>query len=235
MTCGIYILKFKGTNQVYVGQSVDIEYRYKKHLQNLKNGKHNYKMLRAYEKYGLPSLETILDDLTEAELSSNEKLAFQIFNSIDDGFNVSSETSISESGELNPGSKYTNKQIEAAFLLLLDTSNTFNKVHEITGVSVSTIRHIANLEAHRWLKEKYPDKYKSLIELKVSQARRIGKNTAAIRGIIYPKIVSPEGIEYTVTNIAEFAKTHNLDSSCIAKVLKRVPRYNSHKGWHLKI
>ena len=234
MTCGIYLLRFTGTNKVYIGQSVDIEYRYKKHIQNLKNGKHNYKMLDAYSRYGLPELEILLDDLSEQELSENEKLAFSIFDSVNSGLNVASEPSISEVGELNPVSKYSNSDIEKVFFMLLDKSTLFSQIECFTGVSISTIRHIANLEAHSWLKDKYPNEYKILADIKTTKSRQVGKNTAKHRGIEYPALLSPEGVEYNVTNIAEFCRQHNLDSSSIAKVLKKRPKYISHKGWKLK-
>lgn len=234
VTCGIYLLRFSGTERVYVGQSVDIEYRYKKHLQNLRNGKHNYKMLKAYAQYREPSLEIILAELLQEDLAINEKLAFEIFDCVNNGLNVASEPTIFESGDKNPASKYSNDVIEQVFNMLLDSNVTFGEIEINTGVSVSTIRHIANLESHSWLKEKYPKEYLILETIKNSKVRRMGKNTAISRNIIYPTILSPEGVEYTVTNVAEFSRIHNLDSSGLAKVLKRRPQYSSHKGWKLK-
>lgn len=232
MTCGIYILKFNTINKVYVGQSENIEYRYKKHLQRLKRGDHNYKMQQAYVTYGIPELEIILPDLTKEELNSMEYEAFEIYSSISNGFNIAEQPSIHGSGELNPHSKYSNEKIIEVLFLLLEVDNTYKYIESVTGVSLSTIRHIANQEAHSWLKHKYPSEYLQLENLK--SKRSFGKNTAKDRGVIYPTIVSPVGEEYTITNVAGFAKEHNLDNSCLAKVLKKRPKYNSHKGWKLK-
>lgn len=233
MTCGIYLLKFNGTDKVYVGQSENIEYRYKKHKQSLKAGNHNYKMMEAYKEYGLPELVILLDDIQANELAENEILAFEIFDSVRNGFNVSPDATIYSSGELNPAAKYTDAQIEQAFNLLLNPELRYADVELETGVSLSTVRHIACLEAHTWLEKKYPEKYAVLKYIKLS-GRKLGKNTAQHRKIEYPTILSPEGVEYNINNIAAFAKTHGLDPSSLAKVLKKRPKYNSHKGWKLK-
>lgn len=233
MISGIYLLRFFGTDKVYIGKSNNIEYRYKKHIQKLKNGSHNYKMLQAYNNYGLPTLEILLDNIPLEELSSNELLAFDIFDCVENGLNVCSEATINGSGQDNHASKFSNEKIEEVFRLLLVPTYTYAQISKITQVPISTIRHIACLEAHTWLGEKYPQDYSKLKAIKLSN-RKIGRNTAEERGIEYPPIISPDGEEYTVKNITAFAKEHNLDSSSLAKVLKRRPKYNSHKGWKLK-
>ncbi len=233
MTCGIYLLKFIGTNKVYIGQSVNIEYRYRKHLQKLRNGSHNYKMLKAFEDYGEPILQILLDNLCKEELSAAEQEAFAIFNCIDNGFNVSRETEISGTGDKNPASKYSNEKIEEVFFLLLDLNNRYKDIEEKTGVSLSTVRHISNSEAHLWLKEKYPAEYSELEKSK-GLLRQQSTNSAESRGILYPQIVSPEGVVYTVKNVAQFAREHNLDNSSLSKVLKKRPKYLSHKGWKIR-
>lgn len=232
MTCGIYILKFSGTDQVYVGQSENIEYRFKKHIQALKRGTHNYKMQAAFHSYGEPSLDIILDSLSKDELNTYELEAFNIFDSINSGFNVASNPSIHGSGELNPASKYTNSDIEKAFFMLLEVNNRYKDIEKATGVSLSTVRHIANSESHLWLKTKYPSEYSILENLK-GTTRMQATNSASARGIVYPEILSPTGKVFTVTNVAQFAREHMLDPSSLAKVLKRTPKYNSHKGWKL--
>lgn len=49
----------------------------------------------------------------------------------------------------------------------------------------------------------------------------------------YPPIVSPDGIEYTISNsIASFSRVHNLDETSLSALLSG--RINSHKKWKLK-
>lgn len=232
MSIGIYKLWFNNPDIVYIGQSVNIEYRYKKHLQKLKNGTANYKMLAAYAKYGLPKLEILLECDDDSELNELENAAIEVYNSVKSGYNVADTSDIHLKGPDNFAAKYTEEQIEQVFFLLLDLNNSYKDIEKITQVNISTVRHIANTESHTWLSVKYPDKYRLLTSLK-GVKRQQAANSAIKRGIVYPPIISPEGIEYTVTNAAEFARQHNLDASCLVKVLKRTPRYISHKGWTL--
>lgn len=232
MTIGIYLLKFQGTNKVYVGQSVNIEYRYKKHIQALKRGTANYKLQEAYKIYGIPELITLCDNLNIDELNSNEELAFNIFDSINNGFNICNKANIHEIGENNPTAKYSNNQIEEAFHLLFDLSKRYKDIADITKISISTVRHIANKEAHVWLSTKYPDKYAELSNLKILRKKEVAKLNS--KNIERPLIVSPDGIVYKIDNVAQFAKQHNLDSSCLTKVLNKKPKYKSHKGWKLQ-
>jgi len=233
MLCGIYILKFTGTNKVYVGQSVDINRRFAVHLRKLKNGSANYKLQAAYETLGTPVLE-VLCECDRSELNATEEEAFEIYDSINNGYNIATKPDIHLEGPENGGAKYTKNEIEEVFELLLDVNNRYIDIHYITGVSVATIRHISNGESHSWLKNAYPDKYATLEDLKGLKRQSAG-NSAQSRGIVYPPIISPEGKEYIVTHIANFAKEHGLDPSSLSKVLKRRPSYASHKGWHLPI
>jgi len=233
MTCGIYLLKFNDTNSVYVGQSTNIEYRYKKHIQSLKRGDSNYKLQNAYLLYGNPTLEILLEDIPKNELNACENEAILLFNSVKCGLNIAEFADIHSIGEKNPSSKYSNEDIIKVFKLLLDLSYRYKDIEKLTGVAISTIRHIANMEAHTWLQEKYPEDYKILISYK-GKLRQQATNSAEQRGIIYPPIISPAGKEYVITNVSSFAREHNLDPSSLRKVLVKTPKYISHKGWKLK-
>jgi predicted GIY-YIG superfamily endonuclease len=232
MTCGIYILKFKGTDSVYVGQSINIEYRYKKHLLALRNGyKHaNYKMKHAYAKYGEPELE-ILCECSQEQLNALEAEAMEIYDAVASGYNIATEPDIHLSGTQNPASKFSKEQILGVFDAIVSANASYKQIADKYNTSESFVRHIANGEAHTYLKEEYPDKYALML---ANKTRRSVSNSAGIKGKVYPPIVSPEGVEYTVTYVSEFAKEHGLDSSCLSKVLRKVPKYLSHKGWKLK-
>lgn len=233
MTCGIYVLKFTGTKSVYVGQSLNIEYRYKKHLLYLRNGySHaNHKMKRAYAEYGEPILEILCECLQE-ELNSLELEAMELYDSVTNGFNVATEPDIHLSGTSNPASKYSKEQILGVFEDIISAEYTYKQIAAKHSATESFVRHIANGESHTYLKEQYPGKYAIMLS---NTSRRAFGNSAKAKGKEYPIIVSPEGIEYNVTNITSFAKEHGLDNSCLSKVLRRVPKYNSIKGWTLKV
>ena len=234
MTMGIYTLNFVGTDKVYVGQSVNIENRFIAHKKYMRAGRANYKLQEAYTKFGIPILKIICETDNKDELNELESEAFSIFDCIANGFNIASEPDIYQEGELNGYAKYTNDQILQVFELLLDPYNSFVNISEKAGVARSTVSHIANCESHSWLSREYPDKYKIMVSLK-GFARQSAGNSSKSQGKELPMLISPDGKEYTITtSISNFAKEHGLDSSCLAKVLKRTPKYNSHKGWKLK-
>lgn len=232
MKIGVYLLKFEGTDKVYVGQSIDIDRRYTVHLRKLRQGTGNSKMQKAYLEFGKPLLE-ILCLCDRSLLNTKEKEYFDKYDSVNNGLNIASEPSIHLEGPENGASKYTEEQILQVFNLLLNVTNLYKDIESITGVSLSTVRHISNGESHTWLSVEYPDKYRLLESLR-GGTRSIYSNSSKAKGTIFPTILSPDNIEYTVEIISTFAKEHGLDSSCLSKVLRKVPKYNSHKGWKLK-
>ncbi len=308
MTCGIYKLKFNGTNKVYIGQSENIENRFNRHIRELKSNNHSIKMNQAYVTFGLPEY-TILAECSTTDLNEFENETIEIYNAVDNGFNTcyKAEELPINYGELNGNAKFSNSQIEECLdLLTTNTSLSFEEISKITGVSkgiigniskglthtwlareypekykiliglkgnrkpkygdkcstskttneqvievlnllidenklsllgiskstsvpLSIIRSISSGEKHKWLSEVYPDKYAKLLALKGTRYSK--SNSAISRGIIYPNILSPEGIEYTVNNASQFSREHNLDVSSLCKVLNG--RCKQHKGWKL--
>lgn len=228
MTCGIYVLKFYGTEKVYVGQSVNIEKRYRNHIQRLKNGTHNYKMLEAYSRYGEPKY-TILCETSSEELNSLEMEAFELFDSINNGFNISSTSDIFQEGENNGSSKYSNAQVYEVLEYLTDATIRYRDISIATGVSESSVRHIAAGDAHTWLKEKYPEMYKKMLSISGNQ-RKSHAGNAKSRKVAYPAIISPSGEVYRdIENANAFAREHGMDSSYFIKMLNG--KALSCKGW----
>ncbi len=230
MTTGIYVLKFSGTNKVYIGQSVNIEVRYRVHKQKLKDGSHNYKMMEAYNKYGLPEIE-ILCECSREELNKYEAEAFEIYNSIAEGFNIASEPDIHQEGEKNGASRYSNEDIIKVFKMLIDPNNRYKDICTATGVSENTIRHVANGDAHTWLSVKFPEDYPKLAEIIRTQIRRALSGSAKSKGIEYPRVKAPDGSIHKVDNANAFARQHGMDSSYFIKLLNK--KALSCKGWKL--
>ena len=223
MTCGIYILRFKETNKVYIGQSIDIEDRFIKHKSSLNRNVAAPKLQNAYYTYGNPSLE-ILCECSIQELNDLEKEAIQIFNSVNCGFNTLYESGNPVLyGDKGGTAKYTNEQYIQVLKLLVSTNPTLSKreIENITKVSISVIRHIAALESHSWLSEICPREYAILKNTKIESRYYRGKQ--------YPKLKSPEGVEYEITHISNFAKEHGLLQPKVTELLKG--KRNMHKGW----
>lgn len=220
MTCGIYMLKFLNSDKVYIGQSVNIEERFKQHLRNLKNNKSSKKLLNAHKEYGIPVLHIleICNNLDEKELIYINK-----FNSVENGYNSSFDTCHGVAlGDNNGSSKYSNSKIIEVFTYLTTTDYTYTKISLITNVHKSVIQGISAMRMHKWLKDIYPIEYCILQD-------KLGNRLISD----YPEVISPEGIVYKIDSIRSFCKVHNLTHTCLGRVLKGLAPY--HKGWKLHV
>lgn len=222
MTCGIYLLKFENTNKVYIGQSLNIEDRFIKHKSAFSRQAAAPKLQNGYNNFGMPTLMIILE-CSYKELNDAEKEAIEIFDSVNNGFNTLSEAGNPVLfGEKVGTSKYSNEQYISVLRLLVQENPTLNKrdIENITGVSIYTIRHIAALESHGWLKEVEPLLYDKLKHI---------KSIRYYRGTQYPKLISPTGEIHEVVHISNFSKEHGLLQPKVTELLKG--RKNMHKGW----
>lgn len=234
MTTGIYMLKFKGTDKVYIGKGTNIWHRWSDHQFKFIHQTHARKMMEAYDIYGMPSIHVLLE-CTEEELNENENLAIDIFDAVNNGFNTlptaeSSPDGASTPGELNGMAKYTNEKILEAFHLLLDINNNIQDISNKVGISYGVLLQISCGRTHRWIEKIHPDKYALLLEIKGTRKKL--RSTEVIRDIKYPKVLSPEGIEYTISHLETFCKRHGLDPSNLRKVFKGT--FKQHKKWTLK-
>lgn len=237
MTCGIYKLKFNGTDKVYVGQSVNIENRYRQHITNLGNNKASPKLQEAFTRYGIPNL-IILLECSISDLDANEEEAIQIFSSVLNGFNhySSAYEAPTYSGHGYGNSKYSKEQIEEVIELLLTSSMSIVEISEVTGITHNTVGNLSRAESHPWFWELHPDKKTEMLKLlpnRVPNGRKIvsDKLSAKSRGIIYPSIMSPEGEVFTIDNAYSFAKSKGLAPNHFQEVLNG--HRKTHKGWKL--
>lgn len=239
MTCGIYKLSFDGTDKVYIGQTTNFSRRLAEHNKLSKAKKWPQKLQDAYDKYGNFIFEILLE-CKEEELIELEKLAISLYDSYNNGFNSKPSGKpnhmVNYQGEDHFNSKYSNQKILEVLDNLLDPNKTLDEISDITQVNRSTVNEICRGTSHTWLHTMYPEKWKKCITAKIKRvglSRTKGGLCASKKGVEYPPIQSPSGEIFIVTNVRAFAREHNLDNSSLAKVLKGVPNYNSHKGWSL--
>lgn len=235
MTTGIYSLYWEEQDLIYIGQSQNIENRFKEHLYKLKNNKHtNYKVQNAYDLYGVPILN-ILEICSIEQLNNLEVFYTDEFNSINEGLNIV------EAGQVGWGtnsnnSKYSKIQILKVFSLLLNTSYTVKVISNRVKVHKELVTDISLGNSHLWLQEVFPLKY---LDMKIHRKNLRGSNPRL--GIITPRKASfrsPQGIVYQVTNIPDFCSTMEEFKSNLRQHyegLARVARKErkSHKGWTL--
>lgn len=111
MTCGIYLLSFKETPKLYVGQSNNIEERFKQHIRQLRAGTHTKKLQQAYLQFGLPEIE-ILEVCLPHDLDSRELHHMDFWNSIHDGYNSMPHAAGGcSTGEDNSKALYSNEEV----------------------------------------------------------------------------------------------------------------------------
>lgn len=230
MTIGIYLLGFKGTHKVYVGQSKDsIESRYTDHCRYLRRGTHTIKMNKAYESFGLPTLE-IMEVLSYTNISSIDALEnyhINLWNAVDDGFNTCNEAGDSPTpcnqpkGDNHGSSKYSNSKIIEVFLQLIKMPRlSLLEISCLTEVPLNVVGNISSGHSHTWLSEEFPDEYLKLLSTK-------GK----VRGFKYPPVLSPEGNIFYIDNASIFAKEHGLNQGNLSSLLHG--RKHITAGWRL--
>lgn len=232
MTVGIYCLQFEGTDKVYIGQSIDIERRFTSHIRTLHNNTAAVKLQKAYNLYGLPTVQILCECLKE-ELDYLEIEAISLYNSNISGYN---STDGGESGGCglpgadNGNATFSKEQIINCFKLLCNTDKLFKDIEKETGVSIPTIGFISSGTRHNWLSKEYPEEYS--IMLAKNGKRNSLTHCAKSKGIEYPVILSPVGEPCVVDNVNQFAKKYKLDPSNLHKVLTK--KIASVKGWRLQ-
>jgi len=89
---GIYKISCHSNQQVYIGKSIDLHYRWLKHLSDLRLNQHHSKyMQNSFNKYGEGNFTftVLIEDqrLTYEDLMFLEKELIETYNSFNDGFN----------------------------------------------------------------------------------------------------------------------------------------------------
>lgn len=217
---GIYKLVFKGLEDFpYIGQSLNIEARYKAHITSLKRGGSNYKLQEAYEMCGEPALEIV--ELTKDK--SREAYWIEHYDVINTGLNMR-EGPFGE-GYNHAKSKYTREQLISALKELSNPANTLDIISAVTGVSNATINDIRAGRSHLWLQDEFPELYEAL--------SNINRATHSILKPVW--ITSPEGIEYEVEPCtASIRSTIPKADKLLVQGILRVLKGETYKGWTLK-
>lgn len=98
MSCGIYLIRNKINNKVYIGLSVNIEERWQHHrslyLKKENNKEKNKPLYLAFNKYGIENFDfQILEECSISELSEREKYYIKLYDccvldGYDKGYNL---------------------------------------------------------------------------------------------------------------------------------------------------
>lgn len=151
MSCGIYKITNLINQKCYIGQSVDIERRWRQHktaANNISSDCYNYPLQRAFRKYGIENFSfEILIECSVYELDEKEEFYINKFNSL-------SQFGYNQSRVEQGGTILTPENIEQIYLELQNNrdKNT-DEIGQIFNVSGRTIRAIN--AGKSWHNEKY--------------------------------------------------------------------------------
>lgn len=110
--CGIYCIKNKITNKVYIGQSKNIKSRWRKHKSELKNGTHDNDYLQmAWDKYGENNfIFRVLELCDENDLDEKECYYIKYYDATnkDYGYNLK------DGGQHGKMTEYSRKKLSEA-------------------------------------------------------------------------------------------------------------------------
>jgi hypothetical protein len=226
VTIGIYKLAFEGTNKVYIGKSNNIGQRVRNHKYLVSYGKSSNKLNRAFNLYGYLSLH-IVETCALADLNNRELAQIHVHDAIANGFNSIDDVVPPVWGENGPSAKHTNAEyIDAAYLLAVE-NKMCSEVSDILGMTRDIVKTISTLKNHSWLEQAVPEIY-ALLKAK----KHTGNGSAEQRGIVYPKVKSPTGEIYSVTNLREFCREHGLKNSGFIVLLQGKLKRGVHKAGH---
>lgn len=238
MTIGIYLLKFQGTDFVYIGQSVNIEARFETHLANMRNNEASYKMQAAYTLFSTPEL-IILEEVSHDLLDERELFYITKHNSLEKGLNVINGTTPNNTripGYIPKNSKYSEIDYYNILIECITRPSLSNRdIADATGTDINTVGALRRLSSYKWLKTRYPEEYATLENLQlVSKKSVIKEKVSTITDKkTYPDIISPDGRVYKLVfgEVTKFAKAHGLNYTALNKVLNR--KLDHVSGWTL--
>lgn len=220
---GIYKLKFE-TGQYYIGQSVNLNNRYKEHCRLLLlNKHHNYKIQELYNKLNvLPTFEIIIEcPVSELDTRESALINLKDVNCLN----------IKAGGDNNFGfnaltAKYLTVDIELAFLILVNNPGISHKeVAEFVGVDINTVHDISagRNRAFTEMKVRYPEEYQKLLKQKANNTR--GKNTIVLQ--------HEDGRVVTLISgeFSAFCKANNVQNSNLSKLISG--QRKTTMGWKL--
>lgn len=153
---GIYCITNNINNKKYIGQSVNIYYRWKQHKKTAyaKTGeKSDTYLYRAIRKYGIDNFSfEIIEECQQAELDEKEIYYIKLFDTYNNGYN---ETA-GGSGTKGKGIKINNNTLKDIYQDLKNTDLTQNQIAEKYNLNFTTVSNINNGKA--WFSEeiKYP-------------------------------------------------------------------------------
>lgn len=221
----IYKISFNNTDKVYIGRTSNYKSRNNTHIWALKNNCSTKKLQEAYNQFGEPSIDILEENILDEEISAKEKYYILKYNSVEDGYNTTYDTTQGGGGrgELSSGALYRDYEILNLIKYIVENKHqSLPLVSKNTGINFNTVEGVAQGKTYTWLEECIPELYKELLSIKGTRKLNLSKTI---------KFISPDGTVHYSTNIRDFCKKHNLNQSAMSKVSRGI--HTHHHGWTL--
>lgn len=158
---GIYKIVNKINGKIYIGQSNDIERRWREHLCCYCNPNvtdYNSKKYRAFRKYGIENFELqIIEEVSKEKLNEREIYWIQFYNSVKKGYNLAYGGSMPNlRGEDHSQAILTQDNVNKIMYYLEFTEKRFGDIGKQFNITSSEICHINN--GNNWISDEkaYP-------------------------------------------------------------------------------
>lgn len=136
---GIYCFLNKINNKRYIGQSINIEERYKQHIRNIRNPKFNFPLYNSLRKEGLENYDFVIleecPDATPHELDKREIYWISYYDSYNNGYNLTK----GGKGVVNNGYKIHEEDVLRISELLECTNTSMTDIAKEFHVSIGLI------------------------------------------------------------------------------------------------
>lgn len=144
---GIYKITNKVNNKIYIGQSRDIQKRWKEHKLSCFNenvSDYESKKNKAFRKYGLDNFTfEIIEEIEIEKLNEREIYWIEKLNSVSDGYNTSNGGHAPNlKGEYHSQAKNNQKEIDRLIILLRDTNTSYDNLMQEFNLSRAQISNI---------------------------------------------------------------------------------------------
>ncbi len=164
----IYKLNFNGTDKVYIGQTVNLDSRWRSYMYLYKKGALPKKLQEAFDTYGKPCMEVLEEVKEGTKLSDREIYWIDKYRSKDQGFNTrgGGPCGAGLTGELNGRAMYSNKQVLDAAELIAYSDLSYKDIAKSTGISLQGVSQIAIGARHAWVKTEFPELWEDILNSK---------------------------------------------------------------------
>ena len=222
---GIYKFENLINGHKYIGQSVDIERRYKDHIMRATNNfpsnpEYDSILHQAIRKYGIENFSfEIIEQCSKKDLDKKEIYWIQYYNSFHNGYNATSGGQNQESSL-----KFDEQLVKKIQNILLTTNMTYNEIHNKFNISLGRISEINTGKIWYNSKLQYPLRSKKKIwcckicGTQVSQGQEYCSKCSAIQKRVVKRPTRDELKKLIRTKtFVDIAKQFNVSDNAIKK------------------